>query len=183
MCPTAPWPPQSGWSILLLPGAGSGASLSSHQLPCEDLRGKRDPSPFSKGCARVRQLFPSSQGTNNCKTFLFPADRKPSGSSAGVFASRSWGQRPAFPSLLPPQQSQKPLDPNLGNAPHLTRDLISGPVHRPAVPAAGRFLCSLRVCFLRRFFCEFPLPGCCVTSGSLCRSLSKRWSTAQLFLI
>lgn len=175
-----PQPPQPGLSILLVPRAGAGASLGSHQLPGKDLGEKQKPSvTFSKGSMRVGGLFPFSEGTNSCKTssllFTNPSGVSSAGGAGGIH--------------LPEQPASLPGRAGILSIPirvmHCIPPGLAGPITSTAVSAAGRFLCSLlvRVCLLRRFFCEFPLPSCCVTSGSFCRSLSKRWSTAQLFLI
>ena len=99
----------------------------------------------------------------------------------GVFASWSWAQRPAPLWLQRPQQSREPLGPDLGNNAASPRASLDPSIARPCRQPGASFAPCL--CALRRFLCEFPLPGACVTSGSLCRSLSKCWSTAQLFLI
>lgn len=90
------------------------------------------------------------------------------------------GQHSSHPCLFGKRQEQ--LDPNLGDTSSQQRSLDPS-MAQPCRQPGASFAPCVSVCFLRRFFCEFPLPGCCVTSGSLCRSLSKCWSTAQLFLI
>lgn len=117
--PSDPTPSRPGWSILLLPRAGAGTSLGSRRLPCEDPGEKQDPSPFSKGRRKVGWLFPSSQGKNNCKSF-----------GSELHESGGWCSPPG--AGHPPQQSQEPVDPNLGNAPHLTGDLWTHPSPGPA---------------------------------------------------
>lgn len=127
--PLPPPSPRLGWSILLLPREGAGASLGSCQFLCEDPGEKQDPSPFTKGSMKVGWLFLSSQGTNNCKTspLLFANPLGARQERWAAFTSWSWAQWPASLSLLSPQQSRESLDPNLGNAPHLTRDLWTHP--------------------------------------------------------
>lgn len=152
----------------------------SHQLLGKDLGEKQEPSvTFSKGSVRVGGLFPFSEGANSCKTssllFTNPSGASSAGGAGGIHLPEQPASLPGRAgSLAIPIRVMQRIPPGL-----------SRPIPGAAVPAAGRFLRSLlvRVCFSRRFFGEFPLPSCCVTSGSFCRSLSKRWSTAQLFLI
>lgn len=140
-------------------GAGTGRAVLGG-----DLREKQDPSPSSKGRSSVGFIMmiifpfiPRSQGTN----------------STGPHPRRA-GSAPRRAPLIAAPERRRQLRSQPGERVHPNGDLRI----YSALP-----LRSLHVRFYRRSVVEFPLPGGCVTSGSLCRSLSKRWSRAQLFLI